>query len=41
MFPWEESGKALDRDFEGHEVTMQNILGSGITRDKSPEGKQK
>lgn len=29
-------------DFEGHEVTMQNILGGGITRDKSPEeGKQK
>lgn len=42
MFLQEESGKALDMDFEGHEVTMQNILGGGITRDKSPEeGKQK
>lgn len=24
-------------DFEGHEGTMQDILGGGITRDKGPE----
>lgn len=23
MFRWEESGKALDSDFEGHEVTSR------------------
>lgn len=37
MFPLKETGKTLVMDFEGHEVTMQNILGCGITRDKCPE----